>query len=125
LNYKKRGSVEKIWKNLWRVNSEFIWSSEWKKIIIEKWFETNLWSIPFLIQKIFFIDKTRLVYALHDKCYDSKTYTNEIWEEFPLTQKDCDEILLKSLEYDWEWAFKRWMIYRWVRMFGKKHYEGK
>jgi len=100
----------------WEVIEEFFWwldyNSQTNKIIVPKWFKTNFWNIPWILQ--LFFDKYRISYILHDFLYTKKYKLFE--------RKECDLILLEALKVELVGKFERSIIYLWVRLFGFNYY---
>ena len=141
---KKNWLLQKIpWTDYWIVKEEFIWFVNYETklsyIIIPKWFRTNFWSIPKLLQIIFSPTKY-LAYVLHDYLYSKKariilsdkidSFDKEInslhvsfenWDKTEIytipNRKFADKTLREAIKVEW-WIFlERFFIYLWVRMF--------
>lgn len=141
---KKNWLLQKIpWSNYWIVKEEFIWFINYETklsfVIIPKWFKTNFWSIPKIIQNIFSPTKY-LAYVLHDYLYskDSKIIISDHMDSFDKeihslrvlfeennnpkiyakpNRKFADKILIEAIKVEW-WIFiERFFIYLWVRIF--------
>lgn len=109
----KDGTLRKVsWTRKWVVVEPFRWWKEYDdhskgSIVVEKDFETDMWSIP----RIFwvFLDPTKwLAFVLHDYLYTKIT----------TTRKEADEILFEALLVEGCSKIEAYIIYMWVRIGG-------
>lgn len=117
----KNWSLIKIWwTKKWIIDKSFIYYIDREKktyfVEIEKWFETDFWSIPKILQNIFSPTKY-ISYLLHDKLYNSPIIFNWITEKF-ITRKQVDQILIAWLNIEWANFLEKICIYIWVRIWG-------
>ena len=126
----KNWSLIKIsWTKKWKIKSPFIWFINYEKqdwyIEIEKWFETDMGSIPRFLW-LFFNPTKYISFILHDKCYKSPFIKKNDWISYMskmITRKECDLILLEALKAEWANIIERYCIYIWVRLFGSLFYK--
>jgi len=122
LELHKNWSLIKVWgTKKWIVDRAFIWYLDYpnKKypIKVPKWFETDFWSIPKIIQNIFSPTKY-ISYILHDRLYKDPLIFNSVLGYKCLSRKECDLILVRWLYHEWALFFERLCIYLWVRFWG-------
>jgi len=109
---KKNGLLEKVPNSpYFEVKRQFVWYVDYKnrkwEIKVEKWFYTDLWSIPAIFRPFF--DRNHYVsFILHDSIYYNK----------PVSRFVADGILREALKVEWAWFIERWLIYLWVRFWG-------
>jgi len=113
--------LEKINKYDYKITEEFVWflNYENKKeaVIVEKWFITNFWTIPFFCKN--YLNYKSLSYVLHDYCYskEARIILINSWIKINITRYEADIILFNSLWVEWMIIYKRVLIFIFVRIF--------
>jgi hypothetical protein len=119
----KEWTVRKLsWTPFFKVDESFFWiidyeDKDWYRIIAEKGFVTNFWSIPRLF-RVFFDPTKYNSYVIHDVCYQEQVKYHKKYKEMELlTRKEADMILLEGLAYEWASTIEKFCIYFGVRLF--------
>ncbi len=106
--------IKKINSDFFMVEEEFIWyinyEEQTEKIIIPKWFMTDLGSIPPLFRPFFNRNKY-VAYILHDYLYHKKHFHRKL----------ADKIFFEALRVEKCPYIKAVLMYVAVRMFGWLH----
>lgn len=117
----RSGSIKKLQGKLWKVENEFIWWIDYQKrencVVVEKWFVTDLWSIPRLLYALF-PPHEYLAYILHDYLYTMRSMENMAGRQIAISRKQADVILYDALIAEWCPHHKAMMIYIGVRIGG-------
>ena len=128
LNFQNGLLQKKEWTDdTFVVMSDFIFYIDYgtKKeyVKVEKWFETNFWSIPIFIKP--FLNPTAYIsYIMHDYLYsiEAKIHTNE-WEDYAPTRQLADELLREWIKIEWWTLLIRTCVYYGVRLWGKNYFK--
>ena len=103
----------RIVRNRVVIQGDIVWiSSEGERIVVKNGYVCNLAS--FLLSGVFFFKLGRHQRAdgLHDWLYDTKPGSRE-W---------CDRQYLEAMKHDHVSPFKRWLMHKGVRIFGKPYW---
>ena len=110
---------------------EFVLSSpmvyHWRKkrvrVNIPEGFETNFASVPPVLRPIISVNgRHRLPAVLHDYLYDQAgEFKNARGEWITYTRKDADKVFAEAMKKAKVSRWKRWTMYRGVRLFGGWH----
>ena len=106
----QNGTLKKLsWTNYWVVMQEFCWYIDYvnkkEAVVVEKWFCTDLASIPRILWSVF--NKSKFIAPiLHDYLYKNK----------PVSRLDADLIFLEALSVEWANIFEKTCYYWGVRM---------
>ena len=105
---KKNGLLEKLSNSDdFLVMRSFVWYLDYEtkkfKIIVPKWFLTDLWSIPHFMRP--FLNRNKYIsYVLHDYLYETKD-TPKI---------TADLILREAMKVEWAWFLERNIVFIWL-----------
>lgn len=101
----------------------YYWHRKMLRVKIPQGFRTDFASVPRIVQPLIPVNgRHRLPAVLHDYLYSQAgKVSNDRGGFVTYSRKDADKVFAEAMKKENVTAWKRWSMYRAVRLFGGRH----